>query len=61
MLAYVVLDGFDLGVGILFPFVRGEAERDEMMNSVAHVWDGNETWLVLGGGASSPCSRSPTR
>ncbi len=50
VLAYVVLDGFDLGVGILFPFVRGESNRDEMMNSVAPVWDGNETWLVLGGG-----------
>ncbi len=50
VLAYVVLDGFDLGVGILFPLARGEAERDEMMNSVAPVWDGNETWLVLGGG-----------
>jgi cytochrome bd ubiquinol oxidase subunit II len=50
VMAYVVLDGFDLGVGILFPFVKGEAERDEMMNSVAPVWDGNETWLVLGGG-----------
>jgi cytochrome d ubiquinol oxidase subunit II len=50
VLAYVVLDGFDLGVGILFPFMRGEAERDEAMNSVAPVWDGNETWLVLGGG-----------
>jgi len=50
VLAYVVLDGFDLGVGILFPFVKGEEERDEMMNSVAPVWDGNETWLVLGGG-----------
>ena len=50
VLAYVVLDGFDLGVGILFPFVKGEAHRDEMMNSVAPVWDGNETWLVLGGG-----------
>ncbi|MEO8241372.1 MAG: cytochrome d ubiquinol oxidase subunit II [bacterium] len=50
VLAYVVLDGFDLGVGILFPWVKGEAERDEMMNSVAPVWDGNETWLVLGGG-----------
>ncbi|KPH81586.1 cytochrome d ubiquinol oxidase subunit II [Bosea vaviloviae] len=50
VLAYVVLDGFDLGVGILFPFVSGEAHRDEMMNSVAPVWDGNETWLVLGGG-----------
>jgi cytochrome bd ubiquinol oxidase subunit II len=50
VLAYVILDGFDLGVGILFPLVRGEANRDEMMNSVAPVWDGNETWLVLGGG-----------
>ena len=50
VLAYVILDGFDLGVGILFPFVRGEVLRDEMMNSVAPVWDGNETWLVLGGG-----------
>ena len=48
--AYVVLDGFDLGVGILFPFAADEAGRDEMMNSVAPVWDGNETWLVLGGG-----------
>jgi cytochrome d ubiquinol oxidase subunit II len=50
VLAYVVLDGFDLGVGILFPLIRGEANRDEAMNSVAPVWDGNETWLVLGGG-----------
>jgi len=50
VLAYVVLDGFDLGVGILFPLLSEEAERDEMMNSVAPVWDGNETWLVLGGG-----------
>jgi cytochrome d ubiquinol oxidase subunit II len=50
VLAYVALDGFDLGVGILFPFVDGEAHRDQMMNSVAPVWDGNETWLVLGGG-----------
>jgi len=50
VLAYVVLDGFDLGVGILFPLVPGEAGKDEMMNSVAPVWDGNETWLVLGGG-----------
>jgi cytochrome d ubiquinol oxidase subunit II len=50
VLAYVILDGFDLGVGILFPYVHGEADRDQMMNSVAPVWDGNETWLVLGGG-----------
>lgn len=46
---YVVLDGFDLGIGILFPFVPGERDRDRMMASVAPVWDGNETWLVLGG------------
>ena len=50
VLAYVVLDGFDLGVGILFPAFKAESERDRMMNSVAPVWDGNETWLVLGGG-----------
>jgi cytochrome d ubiquinol oxidase subunit II len=50
VIAYVILDGFDLGVGILFPFLPEESHRDEMMNSVAPVWDGNETWLVLGGG-----------
>ena len=50
VLAYVVLDGFDLGVGILFPFFDGTRNRDTAMNSVAPVWDGNETWLVLGGG-----------
>ena len=49
VLMYVLSDGFDLGVGILFPFARSEAERDVMMNSVAPVWDGNETWLILGG------------
>jgi len=47
---YVLLDGFDLGVGILFPFAHSDRDRDVMMNSVAPVWDGNETWLVLGGG-----------
>ncbi len=47
---YVLMDGFDLGVGILFPTARSEQERDIMMNSVAPIWDGNETWLVLGGG-----------
>jgi len=47
---YVLLDGFDLGVGILFPFAARDEDRDVMMNSVAPVWDGNETWLVLGGG-----------
>jgi cytochrome d ubiquinol oxidase subunit II len=46
---YVVLDGFDLGIGIVFPFFPDERERDLMMNTVAPVWDGNETWLVLGG------------
>src|ERR1039457_3325512 len=46
---YVILDGFDLGIGVLFPFARNEAERDQMMRSVAPLWDGNETWLVLGG------------
>jgi cytochrome d ubiquinol oxidase subunit II len=47
---YVVLDGFDLGIGILFPFSPEEDDRDVMMNSVAPFWDGNETWLILGGG-----------
>ena len=47
---YVLLDGFDLGVGILFPFAGSDKDRDLMMNSVAPVWDGNETWLVLCGG-----------
>ncbi len=50
VLAYVVLDGFDLGVGILFAVEGGEEDRDIMVNSIAPVWDGNETWLVLGGG-----------
>jgi cytochrome d ubiquinol oxidase subunit II len=50
VLAYVIFDGFDLGVGILFPLNEEEHDRDQMMNSVAPVWDGNETWLVLGGG-----------
>jgi cytochrome d ubiquinol oxidase subunit II len=47
---YVVMDGFDLGLGILFPLFPAKADRDIIMNSVAPVWDGNETWLVLGGG-----------
>ncbi|MDN3518260.1 cytochrome d ubiquinol oxidase subunit II [Aquisalimonas lutea] len=46
---YVLMDGFDLGVGILFPYAPGDTARDIMMNTVAPVWDGNETWLVLGG------------
>ncbi|MDI4238000.1 cytochrome d ubiquinol oxidase subunit II [Bradyrhizobium sp. Arg237L] len=47
---YIVMDGFDLGLGILFPLFPRKADRDVIMNSVAPVWDGNETWLVLGGG-----------
>ena len=47
---YVMLDGFDLGVGILFPFAPSDQCRDRMMNSIAPFWDGNETWLVLSGG-----------
>jgi cytochrome d ubiquinol oxidase subunit II len=48
--AYVVMDGFDLGIGILFPRFPVGKERDQAMNAIAPVWDGNETWLVLGGG-----------
>jgi cytochrome bd ubiquinol oxidase subunit II len=50
IVAYVVMDGFDLGIGILFPRLKVGPERDVAMNSIAPVWDGNETWLVLGGG-----------
>jgi cytochrome d ubiquinol oxidase subunit II len=46
---YIILDGFDLGIGITFPFAHNETERDQMMRSIAPYWDGNETWLVLGG------------
>ncbi|SCW68726.1 cytochrome d ubiquinol oxidase subunit II [Sphingobium faniae] len=49
LMMYVIMDGFDLGIGILFPFVRDREDRDTMINTVAPVWDGNETWLVLGG------------
>jgi len=49
ILMYVIMDGFDLGIGILFPFMPDAHDRDVMMNTVAPVWDGNETWLVLGG------------
>lgn len=49
LIMYVVLDGFDLGIGILFPLSQSERERDQMMNAIAPVWDGNETWLVFGG------------
>src|SRR5690606_17891222 len=47
---YVLLDGFVLGIGILFPFAPSDSDRDVMMMSVAPIWDGNETWLVLGTG-----------
>jgi len=50
-LMYIVMDGFDLGIGLLLPFNKDPIERDMMVNTVAPVWDGNETWLVLGGAA----------
>jgi len=50
ILAYVILDGFDLGIGILFPLLDDKRQRDTAMNTIAPFWDGNETWLVLGGG-----------
>ena len=50
-LMYIVMDGFDLGIGMLYPFIKQREDRDLMMNTVAPVWDGNETWLVLGGAA----------
>lgn len=51
LMMYIIMDGFDLGIGILFPFIKDKHERDVMMNTVAPVWDGNETWLILGGAA----------
>ena len=48
VLAYALLDGFDLGIGILFPFLKNRDERHLAMNTIAPVWDGNQTWLVLG-------------
>ena len=49
IMMYVIMDGFDLGIGMLYLFVPDKHNRDVMMNTVAPVWDGNETWLVLGG------------
>ena len=49
VMMYVLMDGFDLGIGILYPFMPDKHHRDVAMNTVAPVWDGNETWLVLGG------------
>jgi len=51
LMMYVIMDGFDLGIGILSPFIARREDRDLMVNTVAPVWDGNETWLVLGGAA----------
>jgi cytochrome bd ubiquinol oxidase subunit II len=51
LMMYVIMDGFDLGIGILLPFVPDRVERDTMINTIAPVWDGNETWLVLSGAA----------
>ena len=50
IVAYVLMDGFDLGIGLFFPWLEVGEERDAAMNSIAPVWDGNETWLILGGG-----------
>lgn len=49
VMMYVVMDGFDLGIGLLYPFFPDRSDRDVMMNTVAPIWDGNETWLVMGG------------
>jgi cytochrome bd ubiquinol oxidase subunit II len=49
VMMYIIMDGFDLGIGILYLFTPDRHDRDVMMNTVAPVWDGNETWLVLGG------------
>ena len=51
MILYVILDGMTLGVGLLFPSGQNEEERDALMNTIAPVWDANQTWLVFGGGA----------
>jgi cytochrome bd-type quinol oxidase subunit 2 len=59
ILAYVVLDGFDLGVGMLFAVEHDEHDRDVMVNTIAPVWDGNETWLSWAAAASTGLSRRP--
>lgn len=51
LMGYAILDGFDLGVGILHPLVRGDTERRLVLNSIGPLWDGNEVWLVTFGGA----------
>lgn len=50
-LMYIIMDGFDLGIGIIFLFIKDTSQRDVMVNTIAPVWDGNETWLVFGGAA----------
>lgn len=60
VMMYVIMDGFDLGIGILFPFTPRKDDRDVMMNTVAPVWDGNETWLVLGGAGLMAAFPLPT-
>lgn len=50
VLAYIILDGFDLGIGIMFPLIKKKEDKETAMNTIAPIWDGNETWLVLGGG-----------
>jgi cytochrome d ubiquinol oxidase subunit II len=51
VIMYIILDGFTLGVGLLFPWVRNSKDRDTMIATVLPVWDGNETWLVFAGAA----------
>lgn len=52
LIGFAIMDGFDLGVGILLPFIgRTDSERRVMINSIGPVWDGNQVWLILGGGA----------
>lgn len=60
-LMYIIMDGFDLGIGLLFNFVGDARERDVMVNSVAPVWDGNETWLCSAARDCSARFRWPTR
>src|SRR5574337_14605 len=50
VILYVILDGFSLGIGIMFPFIKSRAERDQLIESIAPVWDANQTWLVFAGG-----------
>ncbi len=52
LIGFAIMDGFDLGVGMLLPFVaRGDTERRVVINTVGPVWEGNQVWLILGGGA----------